>query len=72
MKSHSLFRPPGEKGNLILRVADGCPWNRCTFCPVYKGTRFSRRPVEHVKSKPKVMEPETPARNRGGKKGRIT
>jgi hypothetical protein len=29
-------------------VTRNCPWNRCRFCPVYKGTRFSRRPVEHV------------------------
>ena len=25
-----------------------CPWNRCTFCPVYKGRAFSLRPVDHV------------------------
>lgn len=25
-----------------------CPWNRCRFCGVYKGRRFSRRPLEHV------------------------
>lgn len=46
MKSHSLFRPPGEKGNLILRVADGCPWNRCTFCGMYKGVRYRAVPRE--------------------------
>ena len=25
-----------------------CPWNHCTFCPVYKGARFSVRPVAHI------------------------
>ncbi len=25
-----------------------CSWNQCTFCPVYKDRRFSRRPVDHL------------------------
>ncbi len=37
---HALFRPPAEAYSLILRVADGCPWNRCTFCGMYKGVRY--------------------------------
>ena len=43
------IRPPSEAYSLLLRVTRNCPWNQCTFCPVYKGTKFSRRPVEHVK-----------------------
>jgi biotin synthase-like enzyme len=43
------IRPPSEADSLLIRVTRNCPWNRCTFCPVYKGTRFSLRPVEHVK-----------------------
>jgi len=42
------IRPPSEASSLLLRVTRNCPWNRCRFCPVYKGERFSRRPVEHV------------------------
>lgn len=42
------IRPPSEAASLLLRVTRNCPWNKCSFCPVYKGTRFSRRPVEHV------------------------
>lgn len=42
------IRPPSEAGSLLIRVTRNCPWNRCTFCPVYKGTRFSLRPAEHV------------------------
>ena len=42
------FRPPSEAGSLLLRVTRNCPWNRCKFCPLYKDTEFSRRPVEHV------------------------
>jgi uncharacterized Fe-S cluster-containing MiaB family protein len=42
------IRPPSEAYSLLIRVTRNCPWNRCTFCPVYKGSRFSLRPVEHV------------------------
>jgi radical SAM superfamily enzyme YgiQ (UPF0313 family) len=42
------FRPPSEANSLLLRVTRGCPWNRCTFCSMYKGTKFEIRPVEEV------------------------
>lgn len=42
------YRPPSEAGSLLLRVTRGCPWNQCTFCSMYKGTRFERRPVEEI------------------------
>jgi len=43
------IRPPSEAQSLLLRVTRNCPWNRCTFCGIYKGERFSVRPVEHLK-----------------------
>jgi radical SAM superfamily enzyme YgiQ (UPF0313 family) len=43
------IRPPSEAYSLLIRVTRNCPWNRCTFCPVYKGSQFSLRPVDHVK-----------------------
>jgi len=43
------IRPPSEASSLFIRVTRNCPWNRCTFCPVYKGAKFSVRPVDHVK-----------------------
>lgn len=42
------IRPPSEAASLLIRVSRNCPWNRCTFCPVYKGASFSLRPVEDV------------------------
>jgi hypothetical protein len=42
------IRPPSEAHSLLIRVTRNCPWNRCAFCPVYKGTEFSLRPVDHV------------------------
>lgn len=42
------IRPPSEAYSLLIRVTRNCPWNLCTFCPVYKNRPFSLRPVEHV------------------------
>lgn len=42
------IRPPSEAESLLIRITRNCPWNRCTFCPVYKGSSFSLRPLEHV------------------------
>lgn len=43
------IRPPSEARSLLIRVSRNCPWNKCTFCPVYKKEKFSLRPAEHVK-----------------------
>ena len=42
------IRPPSEANSLLIRVTRNCPWNRCRFCPVYKGGRFSLRPADFV------------------------
>jgi hypothetical protein len=42
------IRPPSEAYSLLVRVVRNCTWNRCTFCPVYKGTRPSQRAVEEI------------------------
>ena len=44
------FRPPSEADSLLLRVTRGCPWNKCTFCSMYKGTRFEIRDLEEIRS----------------------
>ncbi len=43
------IRPPNEAFSLLVRLTRNCPWNRCRFCPVYKGTRFELRPVADIK-----------------------
>ena len=42
------IRPPSEASSLLVRVSRNCPWNRCAFCPVYKGERFSLRSAAEV------------------------
>lgn len=42
------IRPPSEANSLLLRLTRNCPWNRCSFCSVYKKKSFSLRPVADV------------------------
>ena len=50
--SIGTYRPPSEGGSasLLLRVTENCPWNKCTFCEMYKGHRFVYRSVEEIKA----------------------
>jgi radical SAM superfamily enzyme YgiQ (UPF0313 family) len=46
-----MYRPPSEGGSrsLLLRFTRNCPWNKCTFCGMYKQQNFSLRSVEEIK-----------------------
>lgn len=45
------IRPPseGKDHSLLIRATRNCPWNRCLFCPVYKGQKFEYRAVAEIK-----------------------
>jgi len=42
------IRPPSEAYSLLIRATRNCPWNRCQFCSVYKGSEFELRSVEEI------------------------
>ncbi len=42
------IRPPSEAYSLLIRATRNCPWNKCDFCPVYKGQRFELRATEDI------------------------
>jgi len=42
------IRPPSEAQSLLLRVVRNCPWNKCKFCGLYRGKKFSIRPLAHI------------------------
>ncbi len=46
--NHQMFRPPSEARSLILRVADGCPHNSCTFCGMYKGVPYRQHERDEI------------------------
>ncbi len=47
-----VYRPPSEGGSasLLLRITENCPWNKCTFCEMYKGRPFVYRNVKDIKA----------------------
>jgi len=48
--NNPLFRPPAEADSMILQVDQGCPYNRCTFCGMYRGLRHRRLPIPEIRS----------------------
>lgn len=61
---HRLFRPPAEADSLIIRVADGCPHNQCTFCGMYKGVRYRGRPESELMQELAAAKQECPEARR--------
>ena len=62
--SEPLFRPPAEADSLIVQVSEGCAYNRCLFCPMYKGKDFRvHSPAEiasHLRDLSSVYGPDQP------------
>ncbi|MDP6526074.1 MAG: radical SAM protein [Kiritimatiellia bacterium] len=46
--TNARFRPPSEANSLILQVDQGCPYNRCTFCGMYRDIPYERLSVEQA------------------------
>lgn len=45
-----VYRPPSEANSLLIQATIGCPHNKCTFCSMYKQTRFRIRPTDEIKA----------------------
>ena len=52
-----VFRPPSEWKSLILQVTNGCSWNKCTFCDMYKDEqkRFTPKPLLEIEQELKLI-----------------
>ena len=45
----SIYRPPSEADSLILQVAVGCSYNRCTFCHSFQQKQFRIKSFDEIK-----------------------
>ncbi len=45
------YRPPSEGAcaSLLIQVTENCPWDRCSFCCLYRHNKFVYRPVADIK-----------------------
>ncbi|HBH12267.1 MAG TPA: radical SAM protein [Clostridiales bacterium] len=50
MYTNPLYRPPSEARSLIIQLTEGCSYNKCTFCGMYKDKPFRLRGPEEIKS----------------------
>ncbi len=51
MFSEIIIRPPVEADSVLIAVTEGCSWNKCEFCGIYKNKQdFRIRPVEDILS----------------------
>ena len=53
-----VFRPPSEWKSLILQVTNGCSWNKCSFCDMYKDEekRFKPKPIQKIEEELKLIK----------------
>jgi radical SAM superfamily enzyme YgiQ (UPF0313 family) len=52
-----VFRPPSEWKSLILQITNGCSYNKCTFCDMYKDEqkRFKPKALEEIEAELKSL-----------------
>lgn len=45
----TVYRPPSEANSLLIQATIGCPHNKCSFCSMYKQSRFRIRQLADIK-----------------------
>lgn len=44
------IRPPSEAQSLLLQVTNGCTWNKCKFCQLYRHTKFKAYSADSIRA----------------------
>ena len=48
-RESAIHYPQDEMTTMLIPVTIGCPWNRCTFCTMYKDDKYSLVPMEQIR-----------------------
>ena len=43
------IRPPSEANSLLIQVTNGCTWNKCRFCQLYRHTKFKAYSADSIR-----------------------
>ena len=43
-----LYRPPAEANNIIIQVTNGCSYNNCTFCSMYRSKEYTINSIDNI------------------------
>ncbi len=44
------IRPPSEANSLLIQVTNGCTWNKCRFCQLYRHTNFKAYSADSIRA----------------------
>jgi hypothetical protein len=44
------IRPPSEANSLLIQVTNGCTWNKCGFCQLYRHTKFKAYSADSIRA----------------------
>lgn len=50
MYESPVYRPPSEAKSLLVQIANGCSYNKCIFCYMYKGVKYKEKTIDELRS----------------------
>ena len=48
--------PPDRYFSLYIKISEGCPWNKCSFCNLYKDRKYMPLKIEKIKDEVNALK----------------
>ncbi len=48
--------PPDRYFSLYIKISEGCPWNRCSFCNLYKDRKYMPLKMDQIKKETEELK----------------
>lgn len=55
----NVYYPQSEMNTVLLPVANGCPYNQCAFCSMYKDEKYQEVPLQEIEQELMNGDPYT-------------